>query len=411
MNAHQRSRPISSSLLKKWLGASLPHGRGSVIHSSASVTFLSRAREQAVLGAVALMLVCLPAARAEKWKMQFFYDKDKSVLNIVDLQFPSAARGVAVGMIREGSHDKPVAVITSDGGANWQTIDLQEDPVSLFFMNESLGWMVGAKNGLWQTTEAGKNWRKVTRMPAQVIRVYFSTERDGWAVGGKKKVLETHDGGLHWTPVAAAAEPPGTPDQSIYTWIAFGPSNLGLITGWNLPQRRELERPEWMEPESATGRRTLPHLSYSLSTNDGGKTWKAGSASLFGEISRVRLGAGGKGLGLIEYANGFRYPSEAYRIDWQAGKSDTLYRDRRFHITDIWLTPDGTAYLAGSLAAGQMRGIVPGKVHVLKSNDWSTWNEMELDYRAVANRVTLAAYGDDNLWLATDTGMILKLTK
>src|ERR1051325_5844911 len=103
MNARPHSRPISSRLLKKWLGASLLHGRGSV---SNCFMFLSRAREQAVLGAVAVILVCVPAARAEKWEMQFFYDQDKSVLNIVDLQFPSAARGVAVGMIREASHEK-----------------------------------------------------------------------------------------------------------------------------------------------------------------------------------------------------------------------------------------------------------------------------------------------------------------
>ena len=357
-----------------------------------------------------MLLSCLPAG-AEKWKLQFFHDQEKSVLNLVDLQFPSPTRGIAIGIIREGSKEKPVAVITSDGGTNWQTTDLQEEPVSLFFLNESLGWLVTAKGGLWQTTEAGKNWRKLGRMPAQVIRVYFTTERDGWAAGTKKKVLETHDGGLHWTPLAAAAEPPGNADQSVYSWIVFAPPNIGLITGWNMPPRRDMERPEWMEPETATTRRSLPHLSYSLTTSDGGKTWQAGSASLFGEVSRVRLAAGGKGLGLMEYANGFRYPSEAYRIDCQAGKSETLYRDRRFHITDVWITPEGTAYLAGSLVAGQMRSIIPGKVQVLQSRDWSSWTEMEVDYRAVANRVTLAGVGDDNLWLATDGGMILKLLK
>ena len=34
--------------------------------------------------------------------MQYFYDEEKSTLNIVDLQFPSATRGVAVGDIVEG---------------------------------------------------------------------------------------------------------------------------------------------------------------------------------------------------------------------------------------------------------------------------------------------------------------------
>jgi hypothetical protein len=362
------------------------------------------------LAALALMALCLPAAAAEKWKIAFFHDENKSVLSIVDLQFPSAARGVAAGILREGNREKPVAVITSDGGANFQMLPLTEVPVSLFFLNETLGWMVTGKGNLWQTTEAGKNWSKLPRPPAQIVRVYFTTEKDGWAVGFKKKVLETHDGGLHWTAVSAAAEPPGDPDRSIYSWIAFMPPNLGLITGWNMPRQTFTERPDWMEPEEAASRRPLPHLSYSLSTNDGGKTWKADSASLFGEVSRVRLGTGGKGLGLMEYPNGFRFPSEVYRLDWKAGTSDTVYRDRRFHITDLWLTPDGNAYLAGCLLSGQMRNIIPGKVQVLRSRDWTSWSPIEVDYRAVANRVTLAGVGNDSLWLATDTGMILKLT-
>jgi hypothetical protein len=34
---------------------------------------------------------------------------------------------------------------------------------------------------------------------------------------------------------------------------------------------------------------------------------------------------------------------------------------------------------------------------------------MPVDYRATANGVTLAAPDDRNVWMATDTGMILKL--
>jgi hypothetical protein len=38
----------------------------------------------------------------------------------------------------------------------------------------------------------------------------------------------------------------------------------------------------------------------------------------------------------------------------------------------------------------------------------SVWSEMAVDYRAVAGRAILAGNGD-NLWMATDAGMILKL--
>ena len=59
--------------------------------------------------------------------------------------------------------------------------------------------------------------------------------------------------------------------------------------------------------------------------------------------------------------------------------------------------------------AGQVRSIVPGNVKVFKSSDMKTWNEMAVDYRAVGQRATLSGADEQNLWLATDNGMILKL--
>jgi hypothetical protein len=349
---------------------------------------------------------------AERWRVQYFYDQDKSVLNIIDLQFPSVTRGVAVGVIQEGTKQKPVAVVTSDSGGHWQTAELPELPVSLFFLNEGVGWLVTAKGGLWRTSEAGKNWQKLPRIPAAAFHVYFTDENNGWAACIKKKVFQTTDGGKSWTPVAAAAEPPGNPDYSVYSWIAFANPKIGIVTGWNLPPRHSFQRvPDWVDPEEALTRRDTPHLNYQLITNDGGKTWKSNAASLFGEVTRVRLTEQGSGLGLIQYSPSFRYPSEVYKLDWRTGKNQTVFRDKRFHITDVGLAPDGTAYIAGPAVTGQMRDAVPGKVHVLNTRDFSTWNEMDVDYKAVATRVVMAMANPDNIWIATDGGMILKLAK
>ena len=116
----------------------------------------------------------------------------------------------------------------------------------------------------------------------------------------------------------------------------------------------------------------------------------------------------GMGLGLIEFSDSFRYPSEAYKLDWKTGRNETIYRDKKYAITDVWLSPDGTAYLAGVDVAGEVRSVLPGSVKVYRSKDFKSWTEMAVDYRAVAQRATLAAFGED-LWLATDSGMILKL--
>jgi photosystem II stability/assembly factor-like uncharacterized protein len=357
--------------------------------------------------AVAAAAASLAGQTPQKWRVQYFYDEEKATLRLVDLQFPSAQRGVAVGTIVEGTRQKHVAVLTADGGAHWQLTNIEEAPVSLFFLRENLGWMVTTK-GLWQTTETGRNWRKLPKLPGQVIRVAFTDEKTGYAAGVKKKAFQTKDGGQTWQPIAAAAEPPGNPDYSAYTWVAFPNAKSGIITGYNLPPRRDQLLPDWLDPEAASKRRDVPHLSYALETHDGGATWDPKSVSLFGQVTRLRYNSQGVGIGLIEYGPSFRYPAEAYRVESKTGKSQTIYRDRRFAITDVWLDDSGGALLAGTQVVGQIRNVVPGKVQVLHTKDFLTWEDMPVDYRAVANRVVLAAPDSKNMWLATDAGMILK---
>jgi hypothetical protein len=362
----------------------------------------------------ALLLLAVPVAplaAASHWQMQYLYDENKSTLSIVDFQFASATRGIAVGVLHEGSREKPVAVLTSDAGAHWQTAPLPDDPVSLFFLNENLGWMLADKGALWQTTEAGKNWKKLPKIPGSATRVCFTSETRGFATSDKKRVFETSDGGLHWTPIPAAAEPPGNPNDSAYNWISFPSPLNGIIVGFNLPPSRIPRRyPDWLDPQEAIDRRETPHLTYAMFTGDGGKSWKTTSGSLFGLVSRVRWGPNGPGLGLIQYSNGFRYPSEVYRIDPASGSSTTVFRNQNFSVTDVWVRPDGEAILAGTAVTGQMRNVVPSKVRVQRSRNLVNWSEVPVDYRAVAVHTMLAGFGA-SMWMATDTGMILKLTE
>jgi hypothetical protein len=359
------------------------------------------------------LLVCAGLANGERWHSQFFYDKSKSNLIFVDIHFMSPTRGLAVGTIVEGRSHRGVAVSTTDGGEHWQMSNLEEPPVSLFFLNDSLGWMV-TTHGLWKTTESGRDWHKVHGLPSGILRVCFLDENRGFGVGEKKQVVETKDGGRTWKAIAAAATPSGVPKYSAYTWISFAAPENGIITGWNIPPRAfQQQFPDWMAPEEALTRSDTPHLSYQLVTNDAGKTWKPTSASLFGEIDRFRFLPGGAGLGLVQHSNGFRYPSEVYRIEWKSGKNSVVYHDRNFVISDIWLSGNGSAWLAGVVSPGEVRGLAPGKVQVLKSRgtDYTVWESSDMDYRAVANRAVIAGVGDKDFWIATDNGMILKLSQ
>ena len=360
--------------------------------------------------ALSLLAASVAPAQAPRWQMQYFYDQAKSELVLQDIETPSARRGVAVGSIQDGKGGrKPAAVVTSDSGAHWEVVKLEEIPVSLFFLNDSLGWMVTEK-GIWKTDESGKDWKKLPKPPASAWRVYFADENNGWAACNKKTVLVTHDGGQRWEPIKTAAEPPGVAERSAYSWISFANRNYGIIFGYNQPAMRWGSRfPAWMDPEDALSRRETPHLSYTVVTRDGGQTWRAASMSLFGQVTRARFSANGPGLGLIEHGDSATYPSEVYKLDWVTGKNQTIFRDKRYFITDVWLTKEGTSYLAGIEMVGQVRSIVPGNVKVFQSSDMSSWTEMAVDYRAVARRAILSGADERNLWLATDNGMILKL--
>jgi hypothetical protein len=125
----------------------------------------------------------------------------------------------------------------------------------------------------------------------------------------------------------------------------------------------------------------------------------------------VRLALNGYGLGVIEFSEAFDWPSEVFRIDWNSGKSERVYREKNRLITDIAIPPTGAAYLTGIEKPDRLsESPVPGKLKVLRSDDLAAWQEMEVDYRATAHRAMISALDDRNIWIATDTGMILKLT-
>ena len=377
--------------------------------------------------ALILFALLAPGLRAaDRWTVQYYYDENRSTMQLVDLAFPSATRGVAVGWISDANPSKKpraTSLITSDGGAHWTLDPLKDEPRSLFFLNDSLGWMVG-ENALWLTEESGRTWRKLIDQPKPdkklgpvspgglIMRVWFLDDKHGFAVGYQKTVLETLDGGRNWKPVAEAAKPTGNPVFTAYTRVAFD-GKFGLIAGAAVPPRRDLGPfPSWMEPENASKRKQQPNLTLVLQTSDGGAKWTSSTAPLLGLVTALRL-SGETGLSVFGYAESFDWPSEVYRIDIKTGESTRAFREKNRRITDAALFP-GRSYLAAVEPTGKLNSLpIPGKVKMLSSTSpaLDQWQEIEVDYRAVAGSVVLAGPDPDHVWAATDTGMILRLAK
>ncbi len=369
--------------------------------------------------------ILLPTAYAQpqsKWTLQYFYDQNGKDLEIIDLAFPSATRGIAVGAIvdREGRLPQFTSLVTSDGGAHWSLVPLKEFPRSIFFLDESNGWMVTGE-GLWFTREAGRSWlrigdqikpnKKLADAPrgGLILRVWFVDEQHGYAVGLQKSAYETHNGGRTWTPLEEAAKPASNPAFTVYSQIAFADSRRGMILGAYVPPSARQDG-GFDLPEQTLARRQVPRLDIELDTRDGGGSWKSGTAPLFGSLSSLRLG-GANGLAVFNYLDSFEWPAEVYRIDLSTGKSESVFRQKDRRVTDAAIFADGPAFLAAVEPPGKLRSApIPGRVRILESHDLKNWREMPVDYRAVAQSLVLAGPDPDHLWAATDTGMILRVS-
>ncbi len=361
---------------------------------------------------IQLVLFCIlvrTAFGAEHWAVQFFHDKDRSQLTINDLQFASSTRGVAVGYLMEKKKLIPTALVTSDSGKTWSFVTTKEVGLSAFLLNDQAGWMV-TESGIWSTDEAGRSWKRIYKRRG-LARVFFLTPEHGWALGGGKTLLETDDGGKSWAKVKAAEDLKLNPEFTTFTWMDFGSPKAGIVVSKSHTRsyfRRDL--PIWMETEPSRSKE-VPTVTAFLETKDAGKTWSSQMSTLFGQITRFRLGKNGRGLALIEYENFFDWPSEVLRLDLATGKNYPSLKRKDRAITDVAVMSDGSGYAAGFQPGGLIAySPVPGPVKVLHSDNLLTWTEMKVDYRAVARRVMLAAVDATHVWMATDTGMILKLT-
>jgi hypothetical protein len=353
--------------------------------------------------AIFLLLASYSLLAAERWEMQYFYDKNNEELHFTAIAFCSETRGIATGVLVQDGKPKPAALVTSNAGRTWTLTEAKEAGDAIFFFDETSGWML-TESGIWFTDECGRTWRRI-RKQRGLNDIRFVTPERGWAVGANKTAIETSDGGKTWQKVAAVEELDTDSDRTVFHTIEFLSPKVGIMAARsNL--RREPRIPLWLDPRPET-RRERPSLSVLMETNDGGATWTTSKVSMFGRISRIRFGGAGRGLGLIEFDDYFEYPSELFKLGRKADEGGRVFRRKDFAITDISVGP--VAYAAGFEPTGSVfRSPIPGKVRIARSTNLTDWVEAKIDYRATARRVMLARAGSQ-LWAATDTGMLLKL--
>ncbi len=203
---------------------------------------------------------------------------------------------------------------TIDGGNHWSETPVKEAGLSLFFLDDSTGWMVTEK-GVWQTAESGRSWTKLKSAPSGLLRIWFLDKKHGFAAGLEKRVFETTSGGETWTLLPIAKEAQGDPDPTRRSGKSRLPGTKASFQDGTF--RRGPGGPDWMEPEKAAKQASgFPTLPFCSRQSMGGKTWPQGLRPRYSVRSRASsMAPQGTALGLVEYKDQFDYPSEVFRIN------------------------------------------------------------------------------------------------
>jgi hypothetical protein len=351
---------------------------------------------------VPLWLVLLPLSAEPRWNIQFLYDRADSNFAIEDLQCPNALHCVAAGLIDDkNGHEKGAVVVTSDGGLHWSQYEVKERPLSLFFLNESQGWMV-TDRGLWSTMEGGRAWTRVQARKG-TLQAWFLDANHGYITGVKGLVEETIDGGKSWTKLEASDQAPDALSLN-YDLISFRGTH-GIIIGAPTASSPILFD---LRPEASAGGKVTV-----LETVDGGKKWKYGTIPIDGELAQLRMSDRGTVVTIILYPDPKRpVGSAAFETPLGARNGRVIFAERDRAATDIALLSDGGAILAAIEPPGNSTQVpIPGRLKILRSEDLKVWQEMDVDYRAVGQRAIIAAPDGQHMWVATDTGAILSLAQ
>ncbi len=348
--------------------------------------------------------------KAPSWKLDYFYDKDRSSLTVTDAVFVSPTKAILAGTIEEKQKQRSVIGHSLDAGKTWSFENIKEVPVALFFLNETQGWMATQKS-IQATSDGGRTWKRQNPLGG-MRRLYFLDAKRGFAIGAPKAAFETRDGGDSWVPIEEAQKPQSNPDYTAYETIDFAAGKYGVIFGSSYPARAKSPVPDWIDPQRAASIRQVPTLTILLSTIDGGENWKSSTAPLFGHPVSTTISKLGFGLTVFRYDNQFEVPSEVYRTELTgSAKISIAFRQKDRLVTDAYIRDDGTAFLAAVEPPGAAPVVaIPAKIKMLIARDGKTFLETKVDYRATARSILFCPFGN-MVWAFTDTGMLLRLVE
>jgi photosystem II stability/assembly factor-like uncharacterized protein len=232
--------------------------------------------------------------------------------DLVAAVFITATTGwVTVGHRFERRNDTLEVYRTTDGGANWSKIALDQfnsfqlSALQMTFVNAQDGWALASLSEitndrpgvLYRTTDGGANWTRIQAPIGGAIQ--FVNATTGWIIGGRVNYVRnllylTQDGGLTWTEQQIDLPSDAATANIMIGAPVFFSARYGAIAV-NLETRVQIYRTEdggltwtgvYSFPLQSTDHMALPILAAHdangllaigagvYATTDSGATWK-----------------------------------------------------------------------------------------------------------------------------------------
>lgn len=225
-------------------------------------------------------------------------------LNLNTVVFFDAAHGLIAG-------DRGVILKTTNGGKSWRFVHrgprVSSHLFNLHFIDSETGWAVGT-GGIYRTDNGGDSWRSAEtghgRRTVSGRSVYFLDESTGFLVGQHGRLARSDDGGATWHNLEVLSG-----DDKPYLWDVFF---LDELRGWVVGERGTLlvtrdAGETWRVADNGsqlfltavrftdqsngwiTGYRPHQGESQILRTHDGGKSWSIESSVTGAELRAMEV--------------------------------------------------------------------------------------------------------------------------
>lgn len=151
-------------------------------------------------------------------------DLSPAQIELYSTYFLDTLTGIAVG----GDLVYGTIIRTTDGAITW--IPITNPAISrltsVYFTNDSIGFIVGDYGKILKTANKGLSWSSVsiTGTTFKLESVFFPDVNTGYAAGHFGTIVKTTDGGLTWAPLTSGV------NYTFYS-VFFTDQNTGYVVG------------------------------------------------------------------------------------------------------------------------------------------------------------------------------------